>query len=60
MILGIEKWLVINEFCNKRLQSKQTFNTCNLMGNDPFQRNTSLYPQILFKRVRYREARLYL
>ena len=59
MILGIEKWFVINEFRSKRLCNELTFNTCNQMGKNPFQRNISLYPEIRFKRVRYREARLY-
>ena len=59
MILGIEKRFVINKFRNKLLRNKQTFNTCNPMGNNPFHRNILLYPEIRFKRVRYREARLY-
>ena len=59
MILGTKKWFVINELRSKRLHNKHNLNTCNSMGNDPFQKNTSLYPEIRFKRVRYREARLF-
>ena len=43
MILGIKKRFVINEFRSKRLRHKRNLNTCNPMGSDPFQRNTSLY-----------------
>ena len=60
MIFGIKKWFVINEFRSKRLHNKQNLYTCNPMGNDPFQRNTLLYPVIRSKRARYREARLYM
>ena len=60
MILGTKKMFVINEFAvNDFAISKIQIHVCNPMGNDPFQRNTSLYPEIRFKRVRYREARLY-
>ena len=31
MILGIEKWFVINEFRNKRLCNKQTFNLMSMV-----------------------------
>ena len=56
---GIKKCFVIKDFRSERFRNKQNVNTCNTMGNDPFQINTSLYPEIRSKRARYREARLY-
>ena len=55
MISGIKTWFVLNEFRSKRLCSKRNLNTCYPIGNNPFQGNTLLYPEIRSKRARYIE-----
>ena len=42
-----------------RILEHRWLNVVSLATSDLFQRNTSLYPEIRSKRVRYREARLY-